>query len=352
MHLKIIWRSGVAQLHGTIAGQRVRKSTRARDPETAERIRAEEEARLTRAALYGAQNEATFADACALYLDPKEGRSSRYVTPILKEFGKRRLATITPGDIKSLAHKLYPHAKNATKNRSVIIPARAIINFGAEAGLCRSLRVKGFKAARVLRAAGNRAWVDAFMAHAVNRRVRVMALFAWVTAARTGEMVLLEPEDVDLDGKRAVLDASLTKTRQPYTYYLTDELVAELRLLEPRRINYGRGPLRVFGYADRRGPIEPWRQTCERAGIPYLPPHQAGRHGFATEMIVRQGVDPVTTAKLGRWDDPKVLLNTYSHAEGLSDKIEELMGGRTRFSGKRLAHVKLHKGKKAEGTNG
>ncbi|MFT4960720.1 MAG: hypothetical protein ACI92Z_001804 [Paracoccaceae bacterium] len=38
-------------------------------------------------------------------------------------------------------------------------------------------------------------------------------------------------------------------------------------------------------------------QNCEgRAEVKDLSPHQAGRHGFYTELRVRQGVDPVTTA--------------------------------------------------------
>ena len=67
-----------------------------------------------------------------------------------------------------------------------------------------------------------------------------------------------------------------TKNGDPRVYYLTDELVCELRLLGPRRIRYGRGPFRVFGWANVAGPQKPWKWTCKRAGIRYLTPHEAG----------------------------------------------------------------------------
>ncbi|WP_282063373.1 hypothetical protein [Roseobacter litoralis] len=50
-------------------------------------------------------------------------------------------------------------------------------------------------------------------------------------------------------------------------------------------------------------------------GIPYLSAHPAGRHGFFTELVVRQGVDPVTAAKAGRWSDPNLPMRIYAHAE-------------------------------------
>src|SRR5262245_45030850 len=116
MPLEIKWRGGIAYLHGTIESRRIRKSARTRDPEIAEIKRVETEARLVKAALYGAEAEATFADACVLYLEG--GKSSRYVAAILKRLKRRRLATIKPGDLKSLAREMYPDAKPATRNRS------------------------------------------------------------------------------------------------------------------------------------------------------------------------------------------------------------------------------------------
>jgi integrase len=335
MSLRIVWRRGNAQLHGTIAGERIRRSAKTRDPEIADRIRAETEARLARASLYGPENEATFADACVLYLDA--GKSNRYITPILKAFGKRRLATIKPGEIKGLARKLYPHGKGSTLNRAVVKPARAVINFASEHGLCAPIRIKGYYEPQVERPAGDRAWIDQFMAHAVDQRLRVMCLFMYVTAARIGECIALEPRHLDLDRKRVV--GPTTKNGDPGIYYLTNELVRELRGLQARRTHNGRGELRIFGWASKQGVTEAWRRTCERAGIPYLTPHEAGRHGFGTEMVVRRGVDVVTAARLGRWRDPTVLLRRYAHAVGLGETAEAVFGRGSRSRGAKLART-------------
>ena len=328
MPLKVVWRAGIAHLHGTVAGKRIRESARTRDRALAENIRAEREARLLKASLYGAEYESTFADACVLYLQAK--KSKRYVAPLIKALGKRRLASIKPGDLKMLALKLYPEASGATRNRSVLKPARAIINFANEHGLCAPMRVKGYHEARVERPAADRQWIDSFRAHANDQRLSVLALFMYVTAARIGECVTLGPEHLDLPNKRIV--GPPTKNRDEGVYYLTDELVREIKSLSPRRIHYGRGPERLFGWAGVQGPQKAWRKTCERAGIRYLSPHEAGRHGFGTEMVVRQRVDVVTAAKLGRWRDPTVLVRRYAHALGLEQTAEEVFGEGTKLT--------------------
>ena len=64
-----------------------------------------------------------------------------------------------------------------------------------------------------------------------------------------------------------------------------------------------------------------WQSACERAGIDYIRPHQAGRHAFATEMIVRNRVPAVTTAKLGGWANTR-MLDRYAHPEGLEDVVD------------------------------
>jgi integrase len=200
--------------------------------------------------------------------------------------------------------------------------------------------VKAFKEAKVFRDAADRWWIDQFRAHAVNPYIKTLALFMWVTAARIGECMIMRPDHLELDQKRARLDK--TKTDDPRIYYLTDELVRELRLLPPRRVDYGRGELRVFGYSDHHGVRVPWKTTCERAGIPHLTPHEAGRHGFGTEMLVRQKQDPVTTAALGGWADPVVLMKRYAHAEKLAQVAEESFGAEST----KLAHARIRRTKR------
>ena len=95
--------------------------------------------------------------------------------------------------------------------------------------------------------------------------------------------------------------------------------MAELVALKPKQPkNLKTGQLlspRVFGYGSSTGYNNRWKTICKRAGIPYLSAHPAGRHGFFTELVVRQGVDPVTAAKAGRWSDPNLPMRIYAHAE-------------------------------------
>jgi hypothetical protein len=134
MSLKLIARGGVYYIRGTIGGQRVRRSLKTRDAASAEILRAQTEARLLRESVYGPEQEATFADASLKFLET--GRRRRYVAALIRALGKKRLATIKPGDIKALALELYPNAKNSTRNCSVVAPAMAIINHAAQLGLC------------------------------------------------------------------------------------------------------------------------------------------------------------------------------------------------------------------------
>lgn len=91
----------------------------------------------------------------------------------------------------------------------------------------------------------------------------------------------------------------------------------ELANLPPKRpvnrITGERLEPRVFGYASRAGYRKAWTRICKMAGIPYLRAHEAGRHGFGTELMIRQGVDPVTVAAFGRWKSAQLVLSTYGH---------------------------------------
>jgi integrase len=185
-----------------------------------------------------------------------------------------------------------------------------------------AIRVKKFSEAKVIRRAVDRNWIDQFRAWA-SVRLGELALFMFTTGARVGEAMALEPPHLDLDNKAAILPTS--KTGDPRVFYLTDEMVAVLRAL-PRATHFGRGRLKVLGWSSRSGPKVPWRKVCERAQIPYRMMHEAGRHSFATEALIRRGIDPVTTARLGGWRNPTLLMRTYAHAEDLGAIAEKVFG--------------------------
>ena len=321
MTFKIVWRDGVAQLHGTLAGRRIRETLKTRDPEIAAIKASARQASLVKADIYGIDHEATFADAALEYQEA--GGERRYLAPIIKALGKKRLKDIKPGHLRDLANALKPNAKASTKNRHVIAAARTVINFAADRGMCAPMKVKGFKEFAVEKQAIDREWLDQFRRHAVHDRLACLALFNFVTGARIGEAIALTPDNFDLDAKQAWIDK--TKNGNFRYFYLTDELVRELRLLAPRRIKDG--TWRMFGYSSPGACIWSWRETCQRAGIPYVSRHEAGRHSAATEAVVNNNINPVTAGALLN-HSPKVLMARYVHANKrkLNDVAESVFG--------------------------
>jgi integrase len=337
MSFELKWRNGIAYLHGTLNGQRIRESLGTRDKEIAAHLKAQAEARLVRASIYGEDAEATFADAYLLYR--KTGRDDRgYLTPILKKIGRSRLRDVTPAKVKAIARELYPGAKPQTWNRYVIVPTSAVINNAHQHGLCAPIRIRRFSPKdQKQRVAVTREWIDKFRNAAIDlyssaehenlgARLAAYALFMFTTAARPTEAIELTPDHLDLANKDGLSEP--TKTGNRRRFYLTEEVAEELKRLPPRKLLWGRnaGELRVFGWADCKGPIEPWKATCRAAGLPYRSPYEAGRHSFATEAVTRQERNVVTAAKVGNWKDPSILLRNYAHPEHLEEFAEGVFG--------------------------
>jgi integrase len=321
MPLKLYQHGAIWHMRGTVAGKLIRESTGTSDRALAEILAADTEARAIPESVYGPENETTFADAALKYLEA--GKPKRYIAALIQALGKKRLSMIKPGDIKALAMELYPNAKATTLNRSVVRRASAVINFAAELGLCTHIMVKGFKEAKVIRHAVDRVWLDAFREKAP-LHLGALALFMYTTGARLGDAIALEPAHLDLDQKIAIRPTS--KTGHPRIFYLTDEMVEVLRALPPKRIGYGKGPYRVFGYGTNAAVHEAWKKVCKRADIPYRMRHEAGRHSFATEALIRRQIDPVTVAKIGGWSDSVALMNRYAHPENLPEIVEQAFG--------------------------
>lgn len=314
--LKITWRGGIAYATGTIAGQRVRQSLGTRDKGQAAELCAQHEARLWKRHSYGEEAVRTFEEAALSYMEA--GGESRFLAPLIVHFRGRRLGTIKPGEIVDAALALHPDPpadskkptpKPATRNRQVIGPARAVINHAADKGWCQPIRVTVFKTSRARRRAVDRSWIDAFLARADADGLPHLAagvLFMYQTGARVSEAARVLPAHVDL-GKREILLAQ-TKTDEWVPAYITDELVVRLANLAMM------DGFPVFGYRNRWGIVRRMRAVCRRAGIPFVSPHQAGRHSFATEALAR-GATVRQVMDAGRWKSARLVLETYAHTE-------------------------------------
>lgn len=317
----------------------------------------DEEERQIRRHLVGEQAALTFAEAVLLYkAKPAE---AKYLLRIVPAIGAEPVMQITPQSVRDLAPSLYPDASTDTWQRQVITPVKAVINNAHDLGKCPPIRIRGFatrervaqdavrgKKSRPERQPGSWEWIDAFST-AASPYLVALAEFMFETGARVGQAVALRPRDLDLQNARVMMPAS--KGHPAQWVSISMEMVVRLANLPPRQPRDRRRgtelPARVFGYANHNGPLKAWRTACTKAGIDYLPPHSAGRHGFYTELRVRQGLDPVSAAKAGRWSDPALPDRIYAHVEA-SDSVVRAQIRTSRVQPETDFPLKVLKGKK------
>ncbi len=319
-------------ISGTYEGHRVRESLGVTSREAAQRKFEQRRKEIIEAVDAGRDPDLRFASAATEYINAD--KDDRFLDPLICELGETRIADLTTPMVHEAAKKLYPNAKPSTRNRQVIAPLMAVVNYCAEKRLCPPICIERFPEGKVSKVAIDREWVDKFRSTAIEKgraEIGDMELMMFTTAARLGDCEKLEWPDVRIEQKIATLRQ--TKNDDDRDAILTPELA---RALAARRPRDGKG--RVFPFTYRRQLYRDWASICKAARIEYVPPHQAGRHSFATEMIVRNKVDVKTTADLGGWKSPKLLLERYTHPEGNRQVVEDVFGG-TKESGRQDGKV-------------
>ncbi|HEX8418551.1 MAG TPA: site-specific integrase [Sphingomonas sp.] len=328
------WVKGRIEDNGLAITDYLRESTGASTESGARDWIAQRTEREKRRRFLGEEHSLTFADAVMLY--PTDANTAKYLIPIVARLGALPVASITAQMIRELGRELYPNNAADTWRRWVVTPARAVINYAHDLGKCPPIRIKGYdkaerikqdkkrgKKSRQAKTPGSWEWLLKFRQHA-NRRNRALALLMFVTGARISQAIAMHPDrHLLLDEGKVIIPGA--KGHEDRTLTIPPELVAELKDLP---VYYPRGwdrrykdNRRLFGYASKDGPRKNWITACKRAGIPYLPPHSAGRHGFGQEMNVRQPIDEKAAGEFGGWSDLALMKRTYTHSEDHEAKV-------------------------------
>lgn len=330
MPLKLKKRGEIWWYSGTVAGRRLRGSTKTTQKLEAQRIANEIES----AELAGRRDPGaalTFAQAAIEYRAHRS-TTPRYLEMVEDYWKDTPVRDITKGTLKRAALVLMPAASGATRNRAVIVPTSAVINYCADLDMCPPLKASRFPEIRSTKEPATWQWVQAFMQHA-SPHMGALACFMFLTGARVGEAINVLWGDVDLSAAKVRIVMGKLGGEERIAH-MPPALVAALA-----NIPSNRNPeAQIFPYSMSSGVTQTWNAVVKRAKIKAVTPHGC-RHGFATSLM-HAGVDPVTVAKRGGWKSPAQLFATYGHAMD-DEMVTDLLTGTPQAQKKRVRRKPL-----------
>lgn len=314
MPLRLRKRGEIWWYAGTVAGRRLRGSTKTAQRSEAEKIANEIERRWLERDRHGPAETLTFAQAAIEY---RKVRGAPRHLEIAEDYWKDTpVKQITRGAVTRGAIAALPQGSGSYRNRAFIVPTQAVINYAARLDLCPPLKVDRFPEPRKTKVPADWEWVRAFMAHS-SPHLGALCCFMFLTGARISEALGVLWRDVDLRAATATIRMGKLGGEERVAH-LPPALIVALANIpgvhEP--------DAQVFPYASYRACADPWEVAIRRAGIKRLTPHCC-RHGFATGML-QAGIDPVTVAEKGGWKSPAQLFKTYGHPrrdESLTDVL-------------------------------
>lgn len=260
----------------------------------------------------------TFRDAAESYV--ANGGEARHLPRLLPYLGDTPLEEISSHDVTELAKHLYPTQKNATRNRHVVMPVRAVLYHAADRRWSTAYRIKSFREdAPVRKEPASPEWLHIFFRQADADglpHIAALIMFMSTTGARVSEALRLEWSEVDLVNRTALL--LKTKTSTNSKRYLTDRLVVRLHNLR----DTAPADKPVFRMKCRHSVNERIMAICDRAGIKYKPSHTCGRHSMASNAMALGG-DIKSTMIAGGWRSIPIFLGIYVNPRNAGRTIAE-----------------------------
>lgn len=344
MPLKLTRRHGspVWYIRGTVRGISVDESTRTSDQDAAEQIRILREAELLKRSIHGDSATRTFAEAALSYMEA--GGERQHLEPLLKHFGRMKLAQIGQGEIDDAAKLLKPRAAPATLNRHIYTPMAAVLHHAARKRWCAKPVI-----ARPKQPEGRVRWLTHEEAETLIEAagtLQPLVTFLLCTGARITEALMLDWRQVDLSRCHvSILNEESgghgTKSGLSRGVPLHPRAVAALANLPHRtgkvfRRHYGytnwKGETKALGpaYSDRKGAgggqvKTAWATMLKRAGVENFTPHDC-RHTWATWHYAANR-DIAGLMELGGWADvDSVMRYTHVNVGHLAPSIARIWG--------------------------
>jgi integrase len=339
MSLKLVRRQGSEHwyIRGTVRGQSAFETTGTDNQEIAEAIRIKRENELLERSVFGAPSTTTFPKAALSYLeDGGEGRflgkfdkaTGRW-TLLIGHFEHTPIGKIGQAEIDAAAKVVYPTASPATRKRQVYAPMSAVLHHAARKGWAPVPRIRSPKVAPPVTKWSTLERLETLLPHC-SPKLRRLVLFLVYTGARISEVLRVEWErDVSLARRTAILRR--TKNGKMRTVHLPDPLLIALAGV-PEKERKGK----VFKWHARAAVYGPLRRACERAGVEYLPPHQQGRHTFASWLRTYAQRDLRGLMEDGGWENVQSVMR-YAHVipgetAKAVDQMPSVHGASTEFA--------------------
>jgi integrase len=279
-------------LRGSVRGQNVFETTGTSERSAAEAIRIKRESELLNRSIFGPGETVTFAEAAVSYLS--EGGEARFLAPVSDKLARWKLKAITQEVADRTAVELYPNASNATRLRQVYAPLCAVLIHAFKKGWTPKPTIKRPAVKRPVTTWSTPERLGKLVEHTTGQLRRFLFMDAY-TGARLSEILRVDwDEDVNLSLRSITFRR--TKNGEMRTAYIPDPLLIELSGV-PAAERHGR----MFQWTAQRSVYAPLRRACARAGVEYLPPHQQGRHTYATWMRTFGGLDLIGLKEAGGW---------------------------------------------------
>ena len=300
-------------LRGAVRGKNVFETTGTDNRAAAEAIRIKRESEILDRSIFGPGTTVTFAEAAVSYLEAggearflgKFDDASQRWTLLLGYFGTRPLMRIGQHEADEAARMICPNAGPATRKRHVYVPLCAVLNHAANRGWLPPPRIRHPKVPAAKTKWSTPERLQTLLPHC-SAPLRRLVIFLTYTGARLSEALAVTwDRDIDL-GKRTII-LRHTKNGQMRALFVPDQLLEELALVTED----GRhGPL--FPWKHKTRIHRPLKTACKRAGVEYLPPHQQGRHTYATWLRSYAGLDLKGVMEAGGWSSI-VSVARYAH---------------------------------------